>query len=310
MNAKMWGIVCAVAVGILVADGSHAQAKKNAPAKPLTATPIPSGPATPVKSDPIADALATGLQWQKTPGKELDARGLLNRVYDHPLTTANQKAQARTALAELNKTTVFSTKVFDGDAIAYTYTVRQGDTLAALAKRSGCPMDLITQINGLKATGLRAGSTIKLLRGPFHAQVNKAACTLEVFARDTDGTKTLLLHARVSVGKNNSTPEGNFRIADKAAKATWYPPASMKAAHPNPVKWGEKGYPLGKDGLFMRLTGTEPATEKFKSIGLHSTSDQSSIGQARSSGCVRIGDKDVRQAYNLLTIGSDVKITP
>jgi len=131
-----------------------------------------------------------------------------------------------------------------------------------------------------------------------------------VFARGSSGEKTLVHHARVAVGKNNATPEGEFRMAGKVEKATWYPPSSMKATHPNPVKWGEKGYPLGKDGIFMRLAGAEPATEKCKGYGIHSTNDQSSIGKARSHGCIRVGDKDIRQVYNLLADGAEVRILP
>jgi len=303
MNVSMWGCVCAVVIGTLAAGGSHAQAHKTA-AKPLTA-------ATPAANNAPTAALAEAQRLRKTSGMETAARRVFNQVYFHPAATADQKAQVRQALAELNTATIFSTKVFDGDNLAYACTVRSGDTLSGLARQSGCPVEIIRQINAMKpADVLRAGSTIKLLRGPFHAQVNKSACTLDIFATNPSGERTLLWHARVSVGKNNSTPEGQFRVAGKAEKATWYPPSSMKAAHPAPVKWGEKGYPLGKDGLFMRLSGAERATESIKGIGLHSTDDQAGIGKPRSHGCVRIGDKDVRQVYNLLTDGSDVRIAP
>jgi len=244
-------------------------------------------------------------------GSELADRRALNRVYFDPASTADQKVRARQALADLNTATIFGKKIVDGDPLVYACTVRAGDTLFGLSKRSGCPVEIIRQINGMKPSDvLRAGSTIKLLRGPFHARISKSVCAIDVFARSPSGEPTLIHHARVSVGRNNATPEGQFRVAGKAEKATWFPPASMKSTHPAPVKWGEKGYPLGKDGLFMRLTGTEPATANLKGFGIHSTNDQAGIGQARSHGCVRVGDKDVRHIFNLLTDGSDVTIVP
>jgi len=297
MNKRVWGYCLALIVAVLVGGWNHAQSK------PLTATVS--------ANSTVSATLAEAVKLQKTPGQEIAARRVLNQVYFHPAATADQKTQARKALTDLNKTTIFSAKMFDGDNLAYAHTVRAGDTLGNLAKQSGCPVTIIRQINGMTADGvLKAGATVKLLRGPFHAQINKAACTLDVFACGTGGEKTLVYHARVAVGKNNATPEGKFRMAGKVEKATWYPPPSLKAKHPNPMKWGEKGYPLGKDGIFMRLAGAEPATEKCKGYGIHSTNDQSSIGKARSSGCIRVGDKDIRQVYNLLTEGSEVRIVP
>ena len=338
MNVKMWGLVCAAVVAVTAGGGGHAQNRPimkpaqtrpaTAATKPATAKPAQATPATTVTKPAATEsmkefadrmvlelALAAAVELHKTPGNEIDNRELLNLVYFDPDATADQKARARKMMTELNAATIFGKKVFDGDELAYAYTVKKGDTLSGLAKRSGCPVAIIRQINGMKpADVLQADRKIKLLRGPFHAQVNKADCTIDVFAltTSTDGeqTKTLVYHARVAVGKNNGTPVGLFRIAAKAEKATWYPPASMKATHPNPIKWGEKDYPLGKEGIFMRLTGAEPATEKLTGYGIHSTSDQASIGRAQSHGCVRIGDKDIRQIFNLLADGSEVRIVP
>lgn len=258
-----------------------------------------------------AQRFARGMELYKTADQEIAARTVLSDVYFSSDASADQRAKALKALNDLAHKTIFSSKVYEGDEVAYAYTVRAKDTLASLSNQSGCPVAILKQINGLSSDSLKAGSTIKLLRGPFHVQIDKSACTLTVYANPGNSGQTFLYQARVAVGRNNGTPEGLFRIGAKAEKATWNPPSSMKDTNPNPVKWGQKGYPLGKDGIFMRLTGIDPQTSKMKGYGIHSTNDQGSIGKARSHGCVRVGDKDIRNLYNMLEAGaSEVRILP
>jgi len=257
-----------------------------------------------------ADELTQGLELSKTQGEELAARELLSHVVFSSDVTPAQQTQAVKALRDLSAKTILSSTVLKDDPVAYSYTVKAKDTLASVSKRCGCPAEILQQINDMKTDALQVGSTIKLLRGPFRAQIDKSQCVLDVYLKDATGAKTFVYRARVAVGRNDGTPEGLFRIAGKAEKATWNPPTSMKDDHPDPVKWGEKGYPLGKDGLFMRLAGAEPKTSKVKGYGIHSTNSQGSIGHPRSHGCVRVGDKDIRNLYTMLDVGSEVQIIP
>jgi lipoprotein-anchoring transpeptidase ErfK/SrfK len=109
---------------------------------------------------------------------------------------------------------------------------------------------------------------------------------------------------KVAVGKNDRTPEGGFRIAGKAKHVTWTPPPSMAKKFTHPVKWGEKGYPLGKEGYFMVLRGTDSSTRGMKGYGIHGTNAQWSIGKAASHGCIRVGEGDIATLWAMMTEGS------
>lgn len=82
----------------------------------------------------------------------------------------------------------------------------------------------------------------------------------------------------VAVGKLlTPTPKGTFRIINKAL---------------NP------GGPYGSRWLGL----SKPH------IGIHGTNNPASIGKAASKGCIRMYNKDVEEIYNLVPIGTQVKI--
>lgn len=100
-------------------------------------------------------------------------------------------------------------------------------------------------------------------------------------------TRTLTLYRNgqwvksypVAVGKPSTpTPKGTFTIINKAV---------------NP------GGPFGS--RWMGLSKPH--------YGIHGTNNPSSIGKAVSNGCIRMYNKDVNELYNLVPIGTVVKIT-
>ncbi|MDW8802633.1 L,D-transpeptidase [Clostridium sp. A1-XYC3] len=81
-----------------------------------------------------------------------------------------------------------------------------------------------------------------------------------------------------SVGKPSTpTPKGNFTIINKAV---------------NP------GGPFGARWLGLSARG----------YGIHGTNNPSSIGKAVSNGCIRLLNANVIELFNLVSIGTPVKI--
>ncbi|HBT63898.1 MAG TPA: hypothetical protein DEB10_04450 [Ruminococcaceae bacterium] len=85
-----------------------------------------------------------------------------------------------------------------------------------------------------------------------------------------------------------------------------YPIASGKQESPSPIgkwevieknDWGEGfgGYWLGLNVLWGKY-------------GIHGTSRESSIGHAASHGCIRLYNKDIKELYDIVTIGTPVII--
>lgn len=85
----------------------------------------------------------------------------------------------------------------------------------------------------------------------------------------------------VAVGKKSTpTPEGNWTIIKKGL-------------------WGRQ---FG--GYFMQLSVPSGT------YGIHGTNKPWSIGKAVSNGCIRMYSQDAKYVYNLVTIGTEVKIKP
>ncbi|MCJ7777874.1 MAG: L,D-transpeptidase, partial [Sedimentisphaerales bacterium] len=63
---------------------------------------------------------------------------------------------------------------------------------------------------------------------------------------------------------------------------------------------GDKDYPLGKEGFWISLVGTDANTIAANGYGIHGTNDPNSIGKASSLGCIRLADADIDLVFNLL----------
>lgn len=84
----------------------------------------------------------------------------------------------------------------------------------------------------------------------------------------------------VAIGKPSSpTPKGNFKIINKAE---------------NP------GGPFGAKWLGLNAPNGD--------YGIHGTNNPNSIGKAVSNGCIRTYNKNIIEIYNLVPVGTPVKI--
>jgi L,D-transpeptidase ErfK/SrfK len=95
----------------------------------------------------------------------------------------------------------------------------------------------------------------------------------------------------IAVGKNSTpSPNGNFHIASRVAKPTWYKPG--KTVGPGPAN------PLGTRWMGLG----------FKGYGIHGTNMPNSIGQAASHGCIRMRNHDVEELFELVQVGDPVDL--
>ena len=95
----------------------------------------------------------------------------------------------------------------------------------------------------------------------------------------------------IAVGKNSTpSPNGNFHIASRVVKPTWYKPG--KTVGPGPAN------PLGTRWMGLG----------FKGYGIHGTNMPNSIGKAASHGCIRMRNHDVEELFELVQVGDPVDL--
>lgn len=109
---------------------------------------------------------------------------------------------------------------------------------------------------------------------------------------------------RVGVGRQGFTWSGSSRIAMKKEWPGWTPPARMRARERKKGRIlpaympGGPNNPLGARALY--ISGTL--------YRIHGTNNPRSIGQAMSSGCIRLMNEDVKDLYNRVRVGARVYV--
>lgn len=165
------------------------------------------------------------------------------------------------------------------------YNVQPGETLQAIAKKYSVSWEYLERLNKIKAPRLKAGQSLKVIKGPFGAVVDLSDYEITVHCHGH-----YVYRFPVGIGKDGSTPIGTFTVEDKVVNPQYNGPEGTIAADDpaNPI--GERWISLGGG------------------YGIHGTIDPDSIGKSESRGCIRMHNKDVEIVYDLLTVGSEVVI--
>ncbi len=237
-------------------------------------------------------------------GKFVQARSALSRALFSGRLAADQATSARNKLTDLANETLFSRRVYDDDPYTSQYVVQPNDHLGlrALERRLELhvPDQLIIKINGLPNDTIYAGDTLKMIKGPFHAVINKSDFTMDIYLHREGLEKLFITRVRVGLGRDDVTPTGMWRVkrGGKPPKPTWSPPPRSELQ--GPIRYGEPNYPFGKLGLWIRLEGIDDNTAPFRGYGIHSTDKPESVGRQASLGCIRLADPDIEVVYALL----------
>ncbi len=96
---------------------------------------------------------------------------------------------------------------------------------------------------------------------------------------------------RVAVGKAATpSPTGTFKIVNRVANPAYY--------HKGQVIAAGKGNPVGSRWMGLSAKG----------YGIHGTNAPNSIGKAASTGCIRMGQRDLEEFFTLVNVGDAVEI--
>ncbi len=100
----------------------------------------------------------------------------------------------------------------------------------------------------------------------------------------------------VAIGKEGwETPTGEFEVFSQISEPGWTNPFTNEVMGPGPNN------PLGDRWIAFWTDGNN-------SIGFHGTPNRESIGKAASHGCVRMYNEDVKELYEIVTIGTPVTV--
>ncbi len=113
----------------------------------------------------------------------------------------------------------------------------------------------------------------------------------------------------IGVGRQGFSWSGDAVIKRKAEWPNWYPTKAMQKRDPEAAKWasgmpGGPVNPLGARALYL-YQGNRDTLYR-----IHGTGEPGSIGQAVSSGCIRLLHADVIDLYERVPVGTRVVVLP
>jgi lipoprotein-anchoring transpeptidase ErfK/SrfK len=153
-----------------------------------------------------------------------------------------------------------------------------------------------------KATGSRRGSSIPKEIVDYETSYKVGTIVVETGERRLylvlpDGKA---LRYGIGVGRDGFTWTGQHRITRKAEWPGWTPPAAMRKRVPDLPAYmpGGPQNPLGARALYIGST----------LYRIHGTSEPWTIGQAVSSGCIRLTNEDVIDLYERVQVGALVVV--
>lgn len=108
----------------------------------------------------------------------------------------------------------------------------------------------------------------------------------------------------IGVGREGFEWSGRAQIGRKAEWPSWRPPSAMLKRRPDLPRFMEGGIdnPLGARALYLYSGGRDTL------FRIHGTNEPWTIGEAVSSGCIRMLNEDVVDLYSRVRIGAPVRV--
>jgi lipoprotein-anchoring transpeptidase ErfK/SrfK len=187
------------------------------------------------------------------------------------------------------------TVIYSGEHhLEQPYVVPANTTLEQVGQEYQVPTMFLARINGLVPPfRLTPGQQLKVVRGPFRAEISRARHELTLFLGSYYGGRFV-----VNVGAAARVPQDTLEVAEKLAGRLYLDPNTkdeIPAGHPN--------NPYGRHWIGLRqLTGSAQAD-----LGIHGTGEACGTQDLRA--CVGLSPIDVEDLYAILSVGSKVTVT-
>jgi lipoprotein-anchoring transpeptidase ErfK/SrfK len=238
-------------------------------------------------------------------GQWVRARQLLSDALHSGRLSAAETQATREVLSQISQATIFSRKAFGDDPQALTYAVKPGDRLTSVAAAHGVSWELLCRINGISdPRKVRAGQTMKIINGPFHAVVNKSKFRMDIYlGLPGEAGSAFVASYPVGLGRDDSTPVGTWLVEPhkKLKNPTYFSPRGGGVIEADDPK-----NPLGE--YWIGLSGVNGQAMGKQSYGIHGTIEPDTIGKEASMGCIRMRNEDVVIVFELLVEGKSTVV--
>ena len=206
----------------------------------------------------------------------------LSVYYRSPELSAAQQQQLLPVLDYLAGEVIYSQKHY----MEPVYAVGLNETIATIAHDHRIPVPLLLNINGIASNATVApGTEIKVVRGPFRAQVSLQQNELTLFVGHLYAGRF-----SIAVANEQSTPAGTYTILDKQLDRIF-------STHGGTIIPGGHGSnPLGHH--WMDLGGN---------ISIHGSAANAQA-PAAGAGSIGLNPVDARDVFSILSAGSQVTI--
>jgi len=226
---------------------------------------------------------------------------LLSDWYDDPSLAPKESQEVDALLGQLAGSVIYSTE----HRLEPPYLVQAGERLEDIAKKYGVPWQLLAKINGIDRPGqLQPGQKLKVLRGPFSALIDLGERRLTVLlARRYAGKFAIDIDPQVTV------EEGSWKVDQKLVT-----PGNLSLASSAP------GTALGGQASGGKAHGG-PTAEEESLILTNTASKEAQIAVLKGPGAaapgvatepknrvIRLKTADLRDVFNILSVGSNVII--
>ncbi|MDG2220571.1 MAG: L,D-transpeptidase family protein [Rubripirellula sp.] len=267
----------------------------NAPQLALASGTSDSNPNRPLGSQPAAQAIPSGQGIQMGSGlsnaiiaadaqyrdDQLEqALATLSLFYNSPTISGEERSSLLARLDPLAREVIYSKR----HLLEQPYRIGQSETLASVAAKYEVPWQLLANINQISdPVAILPGTELKVVRGPFRAEVNLTQKELTLFLGD-------LYAGRFPIGVGNDPlpSPGMFTVQDKQLDHTYYNAAGT------PIPPGSRDNPYGN--VWLDLGGQ---------ICIHGSPSTTS---PTDKGCISLAGDFAEDLYGILTQGSSVTI--
>jgi len=210
-----------------------------------------------------------------------DALATLSVFYSAQELTTEQRADLFNLLDALAREVIYSRS----HLMEFQYVPAPSESLEQIAKRYSVPREILARINGLDgADEPQAGTHLKVIQGPFRAEVDLSRNELTLFLGE--------LYAGRYPAAFGSEPQprpGIYEVADKQRNKNYYSANGMQISSDDPKNpYGGFWIDLGQD------------------VSIHGSPELDNGGT--NPGCISLSPLDASDVFGMLGRGSQVTI--